>query len=234
MAEPEIKTKLPTQTIERWRAIVEKAARSGTDISQLVQHFAEQSFQNKVALLANQGVHRRALTDMRQVVHREVQKAERAAAGPLQPRTSLLMRPFQASRFDFRPPRPGLAQAQQAQNPRKVSIKEVPSSFAGEEHGCTIVPLKPPLTSPDQLKTYIASLVLQLEQIDRDIIEVDTILNQGVRNHQAVVDDLAATSRELYRLAMEFLEPPPSSAPQSMGDEATMTYAGESLEKPER
>lgn len=225
MTQTEQKSKLPAATIERWRGIVQKAARTGTDISQLVQHFAEQSFQSKVALLANQGVYRRALTDMRQVVHREMQKAERAAAGSVQPKTGLLMRPYSASRFDFRPPRAGASL--DPQTPRKVSIKEVPSNFAGDEHGCTIVPLRPSLTTPEQVRTYAASLVQQLEKIDKDIADIDNVLNQGVRNHQAVVDDLAATSRELYRLAQEFLAPPP----EPMGDDSTKTYAAESPDK---
>ena len=218
-------TKLPAHTLERWRQIVSKAARAGTDISQLVQHFAEQSFSNKVSLLEHQGIHRRALTNMRQVLVREVERGEQIYKVPSKNKVDEMARPYEASRFDFLPPAPVAANAPK---PRKSNIKEAPLSFSGDDHSCTIVPLKPALTNRGQLRAYLDALGQQMAKIDQEIAGVDVILNQGVRNHQAVVNELAATSRELYRVAQEVLASMPAqeAAPKALGIDPTLTYVG--------
>lgn len=215
-------SKLPKATIERWEQIVVKAARSGTDVAQLVQHFAEQSYQNKVALLETQGGRRRALSQMNHTIEREVNRANTAlAAHAADTKGDKLKKPYQAVRIDFLPPEAG------GKDKKREPMREPPRGLTGEKPGCKVVPQDPPLASAAALQSYMEALQAQAQQTQKEMVQIDSLLNKGVRNHQAVVDELANTSRELYRIAQEVIANlPQGTGPQAMGaTEETKTYA---------
>lgn len=215
-------SKLPKATLERWEQIVVKAARSGTDIAQLVQHFAEQSYQNKVALLETQGGRRRALGQMNHTIEREAARAEAAhQAHVAAAKSDKLAKPYPAVRIDFLPP--DATGKDKAREP----MREPPRGLTGEKAGCKVVPQDPPLTSAAALERYAAALRAQAQQTQKEMAQIDSLLNKGVRNHQAVVEELAQTSRELYRVAQQVVASlPPGTGPQAMGgSDETKTYA---------
>lgn len=222
-------SKLPKATLERWEQIVVKAARSGTDIAQLVQHFAEQSYQNKVALLETQGGRRRALGQMHHTIEREAARAEAAhKAHVAAAKTDKLSKPYPAVRIDFLPPDTG------AKDKEREPMREPPRGLTGEKPGCKVVPQLPHLASASALERYAAALRDQAQQTQKEMAQIDSLLNKGVRNHQAVVEELAQTSRELYRVAQQVVAKlPPGTGPQAMGGaEETKTYAEESQKPP--
>ena len=207
-SEPSKSAALPAHTVERWKQIVTKASRSGTDIAQLVQHFAEQSFQNKLTLLQTQGLRRRALSNLLAGIERERARTQAPAAQAVKDaRSDRLLRPYPAVRIDFVPPDP-TRQKEEA----KPSVRQTPMALAGEGHSFKTV-LQPPLSTLAELRRYADALRAQAEQVQKEIGQLDGVLNRGMRNHQAVVEELSATSRELYRIAQETLAAlPPAEA----------------------
>jgi hypothetical protein len=71
-----------------------------------------------------------------------------------------------------------------------------------------------PYTKRAELEGHMQKLVAQMAAIDKEIPTIDAVLNKGLRNQQSVVNELAAVSRELYRLAQEVrVETPTKRAP---------------------
>jgi uncharacterized protein (DUF885 family) len=183
--------------LERWRQIVERAVRNGTDISQLVQHFAERAFENKTVSLDTQGARRRALTQMRQAVSREIGRAQKARKAHTDTKTSTLMRPYQGITLTFIPP-------QRTPKAKKTSPGHVtPLSLEGDTQASRSEPLGQKITHTADLEAYIIGLTKQGQAIDQEMAQIDEVLNRGMVNRDSTVAELSATTQELWRVAQE-------------------------------
>ncbi|HET6345605.1 MAG TPA: hypothetical protein VFH51_11785, partial [Myxococcota bacterium] len=207
-------TTLPPETVRRWKDIVLRAAVNGHNISNLVQQFAEQAFNNKAAALTNQGMRRRAAASLRKAVYQELERAQKfldaqAAKGP-----ETLSGPFAAVTIAPRSkddaPKPA---------PKRRTVKQVPLALTREAAGYKATPHEEPLRTRSALAGYIQALTAQLAQVDSEIAQIDAVLNKGLQGQQSLIDELANTSRELYRIAQETIatanlpQRPPPGAP---------------------
>jgi hypothetical protein len=191
-------TTLPPETVRRWKDIVLRAAVNGHNISNLVQQFAEQAFNNKAAALTSQGARRRAATSLRRAVFLELERAQKfldaqAAKGP-----EALSGPFAAVSIAPR----GKDDAPKAL-PKRRTMKQAPLALTRDAASYKTTPHEEPLRTRSALAGYVQALTSQLAQVDREIEQIDAVLNKGLQGQQSLIDELANTSRELYRIALE-------------------------------
>lgn len=211
---PSQPSKLPPQTIERWRQIVQRAVRNNTDISQLVQQFAERAFENKTVGLDSQGAKRRALTHMRQAIARELTRATKARTGHTEPKKDTLFRPYEGVTVTFVPP-------QKLSKPGKKSAlgAATPMSLGSDAQAYKTTPMVQKITTTVGLDGYIASLKVQASNIDQEMAQIDAVLNRGMANRDSTVAELSATTQELWRIAQEVVslarenQPPTAALP---------------------
>ncbi len=183
--------------MERWRQIVQRALRNGTDISQLVQHFAERAFENKTVSLDSQGAKRRALTQMRQTLSREITRAQKVLEAHTDSKKPALLRPFQGITLTFLPPQ------RSAKPVKKTAGHITPLSMDGDTQASKSAPLPQKIATAPELITYIATLTAQGVAIDEEMAQIDEVLNRGMHNRESTVAELSATSKELWRIAQE-------------------------------
>jgi hypothetical protein len=193
---------LPPETIKRWREIVASSVKAGRDISVLVQQYAEQSFNAKLTSLDNQGVRRRMLARAHSSVEKELARADGHLKAEPKSEPTYLSKFYSAHQVEL------------------PSADTVSPAAAGERRGDnelhhTVTALPDPFRKRAELVSHVAHLTAQLAQINTELPRIDTILNRGLKNQQAVVQELAAVSKELYRLAQEVVAELPGIAPRS-------------------
>jgi hypothetical protein len=187
---------LPPETVRRWKDIVLKAAVNGHNISNLVQQFAEQAFNNKSAALNNHGARRRSVGSLRKALQNEVDRAQKFLESHGQKGQEALSDPFAGVRIEPRGP-------QDAKPPPKRRAKQAPLALTRDAAGYKATPMEAPLRSRAAMDLYIKGLTSQLAQVDQELAQIDAILNKGLQGQQSLIDELANTSRELYRIAQE-------------------------------
>lgn len=185
---------IPPEVLRRWEDMVRRAVAANQPVGPMVQQFAEQAFNRRVAHLNTQATRRRDLQALRRVVAQELETAQGFLQGVDKQKSDVLPKPYQGYVFELK---------QRAEKPSKnaARLSSTPIARASEDHAHKSAPIESLFTQRPQLQKYAETLKAQIAALDHEQSTLDAAVLRGMENRESLVSELTQMAWALYKVA---------------------------------